>query len=116
MLWSDHQVGHAIEITLERGKEVRKVPLSEAAGSGVSASFALLASEEGYRKYDFRFDAGKSRWSLQEVRWIFPGVKLPGRNDVLILSDRAGARPGNEGRGGKCPRSALFHAFFQLQQ
>jgi len=92
MLWGDHQVGHAIEITLERGKEVRKVPLSEAAGSGVSASFALLASEEGYRKYDFRFDAGKSRWSLQEVRWIFPGVKLPGRNDVLILPDRAGAR------------------------
>ena len=82
-----------VTVSVARGNETKELPLEECAAYGIKCVLAEREnSSTGYLFMDFSFDAGKSDWALQEVKWSFCNVQLPGEGDELYLPDKGGAR------------------------
>ena len=82
-----------ISVVIQRGEERRTLDIEELSHYGIKCS---LSQEENrkkeYRFMTFSFDSGSTKWHLQELRWHFKQLQLPGDDDVLYLPDKGGAR------------------------
>ena len=82
-----------ISVVIQRGEELRTLDIEELSRYGIKCSLSPGENrKEEYRFMPLSFDSGSTKWHLQELRWHFKQLQLPGDDDVLYLPDKGGAR------------------------